>query len=92
MTSVGNQGPRNPNRRVSRQTISSVIALILALANHPEVQQKATAELDLVVGLDRLPTMADQPMLPYVQAIVKETLRWFTVVPMGTSPTEEFLS
>ena len=34
--------------------------------------------------------MADQPALPYVQAIVKETFRWFTVVPMGKLSVEQY--
>ena len=71
--------------------MSSAIALILALANHPEVQMKAASELDVVVGFDRLPTMTDQSGLPYIQAIVKETFRWFTVVPMGRLSEPGFL-
>lgn len=63
--------------------MSSATALLLALASNPEVQRKAHAELDAVVGSDRLPSIDDRDALPYVQAIVKEIARWFTVVPMG---------
>ena len=50
---------------------------------YPEVMKKAQAEIDNVVGPDTLPTFGDRERLPYVEAIVKETLRWNTVVPMG---------
>jgi cytochrome P450 len=50
----------------------------------PDVQKKAQAELDAVVGPDRLPSFADQDSLPYVGALVKEALRWHAVAP--TSP------
>ena len=52
---------------------------------HPEVQRKAQAEIDRVVGNDRFPTIADQANLPYVDAIAKEVLRWGPIVPVGKS-------
>ena len=50
---------------------------------HPEIQQKAQSEIDRVVGLDRLPGLKDREKLPYVDAIVREVLRWQPVAPMG---------
>jgi len=50
---------------------------------YPEVQKRAQEEIDRVVGKDRLPTLEDRESLPYVDAIVKETLRWHPVAPMG---------
>ena len=50
---------------------------------HPEIQRKAQAEVDRVIGSDRLPTFADQSSLPYVDALVKEVLRWKPVTPLG---------
>ena len=55
----------------------------LAMIAIPEVQRRAQAELDSVVGRDRLPTFADAPRLPYVCAIVREVLRWRPAVPWG---------
>jgi cytochrome P450 len=55
----------------------------LAMIAYPETQVRAQAELDAVVGRDRLPTFADYPHLPYVRAMVKEILRWKTVAPLG---------
>ena len=51
---------------------------------HPEIQAKAQAEVDSILGHDkRLPTFEDKPKLPYVNAIVKEVLRWNPHVPLG---------
>ena len=54
----------------------------------PEVQKRAQAEIDTVVGSGRLPTFADQPHLPYVNALVSEVLRWHSVIPVGRAPAE----
>jgi len=52
---------------------------------HPEVQRKAQAEIDGVIESDRFPTLADQSNLPYVDALMKEVLRWNPVGPLGES-------
>ncbi|KAI9447043.1 cytochrome P450 [Lactarius psammicola] len=57
---------------------------LLAMVAYPEVQKQAHAELDEVVGSARPPTFADLPALPYIRAMVKETLRWSLTVPLGT--------
>ncbi|KAN0139662.1 Cytochrome P450 monooxygenase [Lactarius tabidus] len=54
-----------------------------AMVAHPEVQRRAQAELDTVVGRSRIPTFSDVPNLPYIQAMVKETLRWRPVLPFS---------
>ena len=53
------------------------------MAAHPEVQKRAQAELDAVVGPNRLPEFEDQDSLPYICALTKELLRWRTVVPLS---------
>ncbi|KAI0767230.1 CyP450 monooxygenase [Fomes fomentarius] len=64
-------------------TLSTVQTFFLAMAANPEVQKKAQAELDAVVGLHRLPEFADKDSLPYVCALLTELLRWRSVLPMG---------
>jgi cytochrome P450 len=59
-------------------------SLFLALVLSPQVQKRAQAELDVVVGRDRLPTFDDRPRLPYIEAICRELLRWWMVTPMGS--------
>jgi cytochrome P450 len=55
----------------------------LAMLTYPETQARAHAELDAVVGRSRLPTFADFPHLPYIRAMVKESLRWRPIAPSG---------
>ncbi|KDQ62054.1 hypothetical protein JAAARDRAFT_448042 [Jaapia argillacea MUCL 33604] len=67
----------------SDTTVSSIYTFFLAMTLYPEVQKKAQAELDTVVGTDRLPSPADREHLPYVDALVKEVYRWHPVGPLG---------
>ena len=53
------------------------------MALYPEVQKKAQAEIDTVIGPNRLPDFYDRPSLPYINAVVKELLRWNLVGPLG---------
>ncbi|KAF8305345.1 cytochrome P450 [Clavulina sp. PMI_390] len=64
---------------------------LLAMLLHPDIQTKAQDELDRVVGHDRLPSIDDYPNLPYLDAIVKEVLRWQPVAPISipTIPTKD---
>ncbi len=55
------------------------------MAIYPEVQKKAQAEVDAVIGSDRLPVSADRLNLPYIDAVVKEVLRLNSLVPMCMS-------
>ena len=50
---------------------------------YPEVQKKAQAEIDTVIGPNRLPDFGDRPSLPYINAVVKEVMRWHLVTPLG---------
>ena len=53
------------------------------MALYPEVQKKAQAEIDTVVGPNRLPDFHDRPSLPYINAVIKELSRWNLVGPLG---------
>ncbi|KDQ23377.1 hypothetical protein PLEOSDRAFT_1049198 [Pleurotus ostreatus PC15] len=77
--------------------VSSLSCFVLAMVLYPEVQSKAQAELDRVVGDKRLPVFSDRDSLPYIDALVKEVLRcvcissrptysrcrWNPVAPLG---------
>ncbi|KAH9987414.1 cytochrome P450 [Russula vinacea] len=67
----------------SDTTVSSMYSFFLALVLFPQVQRRAQAELDAVIGRDRLPTFDDRPRLPYIEALCKELARWQMVTPMG---------
>ncbi|KAJ6585742.1 cytochrome P450 [Mycena capillaripes] len=64
-------------------TVSVVTAYFLAAAMNPEMQAKAHAEIDAVVGPNRLPTFEDRTSLPYIEAICKELYRWLPIVPLA---------
>ena len=49
----------------------------------PDVQRKAQEEIDRVIGPSRLPTIEDKDKLPYVNAVIFETMRWNPVIPLG---------
>ncbi|KAH9058060.1 cytochrome P450 [Lactarius vividus] len=67
----------------SDTTSASLAWWMLAMVTYPEVQKRAQAELDAVVGRSRTPTFADLQHLPFICAMVKETLRWRPVGPLG---------
>ncbi|KAI1729563.1 cytochrome p450 domain-containing protein [Ditylenchus destructor] len=59
-----------------QETTSTTLAWGIAhLLYNPEICDKLYAELDKVIGSDRLITMADRADLPYTCAVVNETLR-----------------
>ena len=51
---------------------------------NPQVMKKAQEELDRVVGKGRLPEFSDRDDLPYIDAVVKELLRWNPPVPLSS--------
>ncbi|KAG1729295.1 cytochrome P450 [Suillus occidentalis] len=64
-------------------TTSTLMTFALAMVLYPEVQRRAQAEIDSVVGEDRLPTFEDRVSLPYVEAVLRETFRWHPILPNG---------
>ncbi|KAJ7053961.1 cytochrome P450 [Mycena amicta] len=70
----------------SRQlTVSAISTFVLAMATYPDIQRKAQAEIDGVVGSQRLPEFSDKDKLPYIEAIYREVLRWKPVAPLSVS-------
>ena len=57
----------------------------MAMILNPSIQKKAQAELDAVVGNDRLPTNKDKVDLPYIRSIIAEVARWAPPVPLCLS-------
>ena len=53
------------------------------MAKHREVQLKAQAEIDYVVGKDRLPEFGDRERLPYIEAIYREVMRYNQPLQIG---------
>ncbi|KAG2087119.1 cytochrome P450 [Suillus discolor] len=68
-------------------TSALLMVFMLAMVLYPDVQRRAQAEIDSVVGRNRLPTFEDRASLPYIDAVVRETFRWHPVVPLGIPHT-----
>jgi len=66
-----------------------MLTFMLAMALFPEKQRKAQEEISRVIGSERLPNLHDRPALPYVRALINETLRWHVPVPLGHKTTAE---
>ncbi|TFY82542.1 hypothetical protein EWM64_g1477 [Hericium alpestre] len=64
-------------------TVSATYSFFLLMTLHPEIQKKGQAEIDAVVGKDRLPSLNDRFSLPYIEAIMKEVMRWEPIGPTG---------
>ncbi|KAF9078698.1 cytochrome P450 1 [Rhodocollybia butyracea] len=63
--------------------MSSIGSFLLNMTQHPEVQSKAQAEIDRVIGRDRLPNFEDRQSLPYVESIYREIMRMHPPLPIG---------
>lgn len=74
-------------------TVSNISSFILAMILFPNVQEKAQKEIDTVVGTGRLPNYGDREKLPYVNAVIAESLRWLPITPISVphAVDEEFI-
>ncbi|KAL7932805.1 cytochrome P450 [Trichoderma chlorosporum] len=70
----------------SDTTASALSAFSLAMTLFPEVQKTAQEEIDKLIGAhpNRLPQFEDREQLPYTSAVIKELMRWYTIVPIAT--------
>ncbi|EUC61506.1 cytochrome P450 family protein [Rhizoctonia solani AG-3 Rhs1AP] len=64
-------------------SVSALVTFMLAMVRFPNIQEKAQQEIDVVTGGDRLPTLKDRPMMPYMERLISEVLRWQPVSPLG---------
>ncbi|EIW82685.1 cytochrome P450 [Coniophora puteana RWD-64-598 SS2] len=64
-------------------TTSLLMAFFLTIVTRPDVQKRAQAEIDAQLGAGNLPTFADRPKLPYVEAVLREVLRMYVILPLA---------
>jgi len=67
----------------SETTHSVLLVFIQAMVLNPEAQKRAQAEIDHVVGSGRLPDFGDRASMPYIEAVLRETLRFNPIAPLG---------
>ena len=68
----------------SETTSATLNSAILHLIANPACIQRAHEELERVIPPGRGPTFDDEPRLPYIRSIVKETLRLKPVAAVGS--------
>lgn len=65
------------------ETSSTTLQWAMAnLLNNPDILKKATSEIDLHVGNERLIEESDMANLPFLQHIINETLRMYATAPL----------
>ncbi|KAF8991668.1 cytochrome P450 [Cyathus striatus] len=64
-------------------TMTSISHFLLAMILHPHVFEKVQHEMDLVVGVERLPTFLDRVNLPFLECVMSEIWRWGVPVPIN---------
>ncbi|KAK7449185.1 hypothetical protein VKT23_013331 [Stygiomarasmius scandens] len=67
----------------SDTNLASITSFILAMVIHQDVQKKIQAELDSVLGGERLPEFSDKEHLPYLWNVLREVMRWLVVFPFA---------
>ncbi|KAK0462498.1 cytochrome P450 [Desarmillaria tabescens] len=73
-------------------TVATIEVFLLAMLQYPAVMKKAQVEIDSVVGSERMPDFKDFDALPYVQAVIKETMSAITKDETVFANAEEFIS
>lgn len=64
----------------TRSPYNALMSHVIAMLQHPGWQRKMQEEIDKVVGKDRLPGFQDLPSLPTVRAVIKEGIRYRSIV------------
>ncbi|XP_062838873.1 cytochrome P450 2U1 [Anolis carolinensis] len=64
-------------------TSNTLLWSLLYLSLHPQEQKKVQAEIDLVIGRERPPSLADKAQMPFTEATIMEVQRMTVVVPLS---------
>ncbi|XP_064784391.1 cytochrome P450 1B1-like [Oncorhynchus masou masou] len=56
--------------------------MLLLLVKYPNIQTRLQEQIDKVVGRDRLPCIEDKASLAYLDAVIYETMRYTSFVPL----------
>ncbi|THH08835.1 hypothetical protein EW145_g2441 [Phellinidium pouzarii] len=64
-------------------TKSTMTTFFMMMTLYPEVVKRAQAEIDSVIGTDRLPALEDRRRLPYIDCILRELYRIQPPLPLG---------
>ena len=76
-----------PGHKTTSLTLEMMLAL---LVNHQEIQDKAHKEIVEVIG-NRKPRIEDKLSMPFIEALILETLRYHSLAPLAVPHKARFL-
>lgn len=56
---------------------------LVYMAIHEDIQRKVQKEVDEIIGQDRRPSYADRALMPYTLAVINESLRYASMIPIN---------
>jgi cytochrome P450 len=68
---------------IETTTVQLKVFILACVTSGPSFIPRAQAEIDAVVGPDRLPQFSDLENLPYIEMIIEELFRWRHLAPAG---------
>ncbi|KIJ61263.1 hypothetical protein HYDPIDRAFT_138140 [Hydnomerulius pinastri MD-312] len=69
------------------QSAATLSTFLMAMTLYPDAQQRAQAEIDSLLAENILPDCSHRASLPYMEAVLRETLRWNSVAPLALPHT-----
>ncbi|NXT91927.1 CP2U1 protein, partial [Anhinga rufa] len=64
-------------------TSNTLLWCLLYMSLYPEVQEKVHAEIEAVLGRDKVPSLTHKAQMPFTEATIMEVQRMTTVVPLS---------
>ncbi|ODM98565.1 Methyl farnesoate epoxidase [Orchesella cincta] len=67
------------------ETVANTLSYTLLYLSHfKDAQARVQQEIDDVIGDFRTPSLTDKKLMPYVEAVILETLRCSSILPLGS--------